>query len=150
MGAAGADISADLGQLVDRHEHPVRSGVLQVEVVARDACHRLGVKAGEARYPVVLVDHDVAGTEVGEAAQNAAPAVALRLGGGAPAPEEPVLGYDRQVELRGDEPALEARLREDDLLSLGGFGLEAVLLEPADLEAPEVVCRPLAVALAGE
>ena len=74
--AAGADVAADLGQLVDGHEHPVRARVLQVEVVARDVGHGLGVKAGEAGDAVVLVDHDVAGAQVGEAAQHAAAALA--------------------------------------------------------------------------
>ena len=71
MGAAGADVAADLGELVDRHEHPVRARVLQVQVVARDAGHGLRVEPGEAGDPVVLVDDDVAGAQVGEAAQHA-------------------------------------------------------------------------------
>ena len=76
--AAGADVAADLGQLVDGDEHAVRARVLEVQVVAGDAGHRLGVEAGEAGDPVVLVDDDVAGAQVGEAAQHAAPALAVR------------------------------------------------------------------------
>ena len=111
MGAAGADVAADLGQLVDGHEHPVRAGVLEVQVVTGDAGDGLGVKAGEAGDAVVLVDDDVAGAQVREAAQDAAAALAAWLLGGAPALEEPVVGDDREVELRGDEAALQPRLR---------------------------------------
>ena len=68
MCAAGADVAADLGELVDGHEHAVRARVLEVQVVARDVGDGLGVKAGEARDPVVLVDDDVAGAQLGEAA----------------------------------------------------------------------------------
>ena len=72
-------IAADLGQLVDRHEDLVRAGELELEVVARDAGDRLGVEAGEAGEAVVLVDDDVAGAQVGERAQGAAPGTALRV-----------------------------------------------------------------------
>ena len=51
MRAAGADEAADLGQLVDGHEHPVRAGVLEVQVVARDPCDRLGVEARRTAPP---------------------------------------------------------------------------------------------------
>ena len=72
--AAGADEAADLRELVDGHEHAVGARVLEIQVVARDLRDRLGVEAGEPGDPVVLVDDDVAGAQVGEAAQHAAPA----------------------------------------------------------------------------
>ena len=65
--AAGADVARDLRELVDRHEDLVRALELEVQVVAGDAGDGLGVEAGEAREPVVLVDDDVAGAQVGEA-----------------------------------------------------------------------------------
>ena len=80
VGAAGADVPADLRELVDRDEHPVRAGVLEVQVVARDVRDGLRVEAREPRDPVVLVDDDVAGAQVGEAAQHAAPALAFAAG----------------------------------------------------------------------
>ena len=98
--AAGADVAADLGELVDRHEHAVRARVLEVQVVARDVGDGLGVEAGEPRDPVVLVDDDVAGAQVGEAAQHAAPALRPARSGRAAAAEQPVLGDHREVELR--------------------------------------------------
>jgi len=61
--AAGADIAADLGQLVDGHEHPVRARVLQVEVVARDPGDRLGVKPGEC----LVIEDAPAGIEAAHA-----------------------------------------------------------------------------------
>ena len=59
--AAGADVAADLRELVDGDEHAVRARVLEVQVVPRDAGDRLRVEAREPRQPVVLVDDDVAG-----------------------------------------------------------------------------------------
>ena len=86
MGAAGADVAGDLGELVDRQEDLVRARELEVEVVARDAGDRLRVEAREARDAVVLVDDDVAGAQVGERAQRARGArprpAPVRCGGG--------------------------------------------------------------------
>ena len=74
--AVGAEVAADLRQLVDRHEDLVVALELEVQVVAGDAGDGLGVEAREARDPVVLVDDVVAGAQVGEAAQQAAAACA--------------------------------------------------------------------------
>ena len=65
--AVGAQVAADLRQLVDRHEDLVVALELEVQVVAGDAGDGLGVEAGEARDAVVLVDDVVAGAQVGEA-----------------------------------------------------------------------------------
>jgi hypothetical protein len=88
--APGADVARDLGQLVDRHEHAVGAGEVELEVVARHSGDGLGVKPGEARDPVVLVDHDVPGAQVGEATQATGPGP--RRVRGAAAADEPVLG----------------------------------------------------------
>ncbi len=129
MAAAGADVAADLGQLVDRDEHAIRARVLQVQVVAGDAGDRLGVKSGEAGDAVVLVDDDVPRAQVGEAPQHPAPARAIRtLGGAPPATEQPVLGNHGQVELRGDEPGLQPRVGERDQ---AGTVVGGAVLRPA-------------------
>ena len=100
MLAAGADVAADLRELVDGHEDAVRARVLEVQIVARDSRHGLGVEPGEARDPMVLVDDDVAGAQVGEAAQDAAPARSPRPLRRPPAAEQPVLGDHRELEAR--------------------------------------------------
>ena len=146
--AAGADVAADLGQLVDRDEHPVRAGVLEIEVVTGDAGDGLGVKAGEAGDPVVLMDDDVAGAQVGEAAQDPAAALTPGLLGGSPALEEPVVGDDGEVKLRGDEAGLKSRGRHRDLPGRGGSGL--ALPQPPRLQAAEVVGEALALSPARE
>ena len=112
--AAGADVAADLGQLVDGDEHAVRARVLEVQVVARDAGHRLGVEPGEPREPVVLVHDDVAGPQIGEAPQHAAAPRRAPVRDRAPAAEQPVLGDHREVELRRDEAGGQARVSERD------------------------------------
>ena len=65
--AVGAEVAADLRQLVDRHEDLVVALELEVQVVAGDAGDGLGVEPGEASDAVVLVDDVVAGAQVGEA-----------------------------------------------------------------------------------
>src|SRR3954467_1039505 len=74
MAAAGADVAADLRELVDRHEDPVGAGELQLEVVARDAADGLRLEPGELGEAVVLMDDDVVGAQVGEGAQRASSA----------------------------------------------------------------------------
>ena len=108
VGAAGADVAADLGELVDRDEHAVRARVLEVQVVARDFRHGLGVEPGEPRDPVVLVHDDVAGAQVGEASENTSSARPLRFFGRAPAMEQPVLGDHGEVQLGRDEALVAA------------------------------------------
>ena len=67
--AAGADVAADLRQLVRGREDLVLAPVLELEVVAGDPGDRLGLEAGEARDPVIGVDDVVADAQVGEARQ---------------------------------------------------------------------------------
>ena len=64
--AVGADVAAQLVELVRGHEDAVAVAVLDLEVVARDARDRLGVEAGEAADAVVGVDDDVARAQLGE------------------------------------------------------------------------------------
>ena len=58
--AAGADVAADLRELVRGDEDAVVAAVLEVEVVAGDLGDGLGLEAGEARDAVVGVDDVVA------------------------------------------------------------------------------------------
>ena len=122
VSAAGADVAADLGQLVDRHEHPVRAGVLQVQVVAGDAGDGLGVEAGEprdARGPRGRRCRRCAGRRSCAARRGGVPVGPLA--GAAPAAaEQPVLGDHRQVELRGDEAGLQPGAGEGDLPGSAG------------------------------
>ena len=71
VGAAGADVAGDLGELVGGDEDAVVALVFEVQVVARDARHGARLEAGEAGDAVVLVDDDVARAQLGERAQGA-------------------------------------------------------------------------------
>ena len=68
MGAPGADVAGDLGQLVGGDEDAVVAVVFEVQVVARDARHGARLEAGEAGDAVVLVDDDVTRAQLGERA----------------------------------------------------------------------------------
>ena len=112
---------------------------------------------------MVLVHDDVAGPQLGEAAEHAAtPGLRARRGGTSPA-EQPVLGDHRQMELRCDEPGLQARLGERDLAGgrvpalrpveprVGPRPLPSWLAsQPGYVEAAEVVREPLSFAAPGE
>src|SRR3954470_8829985 len=141
VAAAGADVAADLRELVDRHEDAVGAGELQLEVVAGDAADRLRLEARELGDAVVLVDDDVAGPQVGEASEGAAAAAAGALALRALAAEQAVLGDDREAQAGGDEAVPQVRLGEAEL-RLGG----AVAVDPARSQPREVVGGALAVA----
>src|SRR3954451_7002490 len=143
VAAAGADVAADLRELVDRHEDAVGAGELQLEVVARDAADGLRLAAGELGEAVVLVDDDVAGPEVRERPERASLAGARPRSFRALAAKQPVLGDDRQAQAGGDDPVPEVRLREVELRPSG-----AVAVDPVRAQAREVVGGALAVALA--
>src|SRR4029077_19467743 len=72
--AAGADVAAQLGELVGGDEDAVLALVFEVEVVASDAADLARLKAGKAGDAVVLVDDVVADPQVaeGEAAAGGA------------------------------------------------------------------------------
>src|SRR6185295_14838789 len=99
--------------------------------------------AGEAGDAVVLVDDDVAGAQVGERAQRAAPAAAgpLVVALGAATAEEAVLGDDGELEARRDEALAQAG---DGEAQLGCGHPRAV--GPLRAHAGEVVGDALAVA----
>ena len=139
--AAGADVARDLGQLVDRHEHAVGALELELQVVAGDPGHGLGVEAGEAGDAVVLVHDDVARAQVGEAAQ-AAGARPRPVLGAAPA-DEPVLGQHRELEAGRDEALAQAGQREAELAFV-----HRRAIEPRRRAAGQVVGGALALAAA--
>ena len=82
--AAGADVAAQLRQLVGGDVDAVLALVFEVEVVAGDAADLAGLEAGEAGDAVVLVDDVVADPQFaeGEAAAAGARGAAPRRGGG--------------------------------------------------------------------
>ena len=152
---AVTDVARDLRELVGGHVDAVVALVFEVQVVARHACDRAGLEAGETGDAVVLVDDDVARAQVGERAQRPAAARA-RAGGtpisplGAAAAEQPVLGVDGELQLRGDEALAQRRRREAqrglDVLA----GDVHVLAEPGRFQAAQVVGGALALAPARE
>ena len=110
LGAVGADVAADLGELVGGGEDAVAAPVLQLEVVASDLGQRLRVEAREARNAVVLVDHQVPHSQLDRARD---PVPRLGRGSGlAAAVHEPRVGDHRELQLRGDETLPQARLGE--------------------------------------
>ena len=112
-------------QLVARDEDPVAAAVLELEVVARHAAHGLGVEAGEAGDAVVLVHDGVARAQVRERGDHrrAGPRAGSTLG--PPAAEEAVLGHDRDLHRRRQEPLAEAGRREGQpRLVRGGLAVE--------------------------
>ena len=115
VAAARADVAADLRELVGGDEDAVVALVLEVEVVARDARDGLRLEAREARDAVVLVDDDVAGAQVGEGSERAAPARGVVAPAGAllaAAAEEAVLGQDGKLQAGGDEAVSEPDVGE--------------------------------------
>ena len=67
----GADVAADLVQLVARHEDAVSVEVLELEVIARHAADGLRLEAREAGDAVVLVHNRGSGAQVGERGDRA-------------------------------------------------------------------------------
>ena len=109
LGAVGADVAADLGELVGGSEDLVASPVLQLEVVAGDVRERLRVEAREAGDPVVLVHHQIADPELDRLRD---PVPRLGRGGGPAAVDQPRIGDHRQLQLGGDEALAQPGLRE--------------------------------------
>ena len=143
VGRVGPDVAADLVELVARHEDAVAAAVLELEVVARHTAHGLGVEPGEARDPVVLVYDRVARTEVGERGDRARPGAGPAAPPlGAPAPQQPVLGQDCELEARREEPLAQAGRGEREARVLGG----GLAVEEGSRDAGEVVRRALRLA----
>ena len=78
--AAGADVAAQLRQLVGGDVDAVLALVFEVEVVAGDAADLAGLEAGEAGDAVVLVDDVVADPQLAEGEAAAAGAGRRLLG----------------------------------------------------------------------
>ena len=109
--AVGADVAADLGQLVVGHVQAVVAAELQVEVVADDAAHLLGVEADEPADAVVLVHDVVAAAQVGDRRERAPePGRAAR----AAAAQELGGRQHRQAQAGRDEAVPERRDAEGD------------------------------------
>ena len=145
MLAARADVARDLRQLVGGDEDTVVALVFEVQVVACDVSDGAGLKAREARDPVVLVHDDVAGAQLGERAQRAAARradSAVGALGAAPA-QETVLGKDRERVLRRDEALTQRGCREPKGCLDGLAGRDVALAQPPGFHASEVVGRAL-------
>ncbi len=128
--AVGADVAADLRQLVVRNVQAVVAAELEVEVVADDAPDLLGVEADEAADAVVLVHDVVAAAQVGdrrerapEPGRAAGAAAAQELGGGQH--REPQGGRHEAVPKRRDAE------RDARLVGPGPVGRGQVGLHPA-------------------
>ncbi len=78
--AAGADVAAQLRELVGGDVDAVLALVFEVEVVAGDAADLAGLEAGEAGDAVVLVDDVVADPQVAEGEAAAGGAGSARFG----------------------------------------------------------------------
>ena len=131
--AVGADVAAHLRELVVRHVQPVVAAELEVEVVADDAAHLLGVEADEPADAVVLMHDVVAGAQVGDGRQGAADAGRAAR---AAAAEELSRRQDGQPQAGRDEPPPQLADAERDagLLGPGVPRIGKRGLDPAQLE----------------
>ena len=105
----GADVAADLADLVVRHEDAVVAPELQEQVVARDAGHGARLDAGEAGDAVVLVHHVVAGAHVEEGREARAAGEALLARRGA---QQRALVDHGQLELGETKPSRSGAARK--------------------------------------
>ena len=147
--AAGADVAGDLRELVGGDEHAVIALVFEIQVVACHVRDRARLKAREASDAVILVNDDVAGSQLGEGAQRAAaadPGRAAVLALGAPPAQQAMLREHRERELRRDEALFQGGRREAQR-GLDHLAARAqALAEPRRFHAAEVVGRSLALA----
>ena len=105
--AVGADVAADLGQLVVRHVQAVVAVELEVQVVADDPATSLVSKRTKRPDAVVLVHDVVAGAEIGDGRRARG-----RSGPGRGAPRRRnscADGSTASRRRRGDEPVAELR-----------------------------------------
>ena len=138
----GADIAADLVELVARHEHAVAVQELELEVVARHAADGLCLESSEEGDSVVLVHHRRSCAQVRERRDRAGLG-ATRTLGAAPS-QQAVLGQHGELQLRGDEAVAQARVGEGERGVLG----RGQPVEEGGLHAREVEPRPLRLAAA--
>jgi hypothetical protein len=137
----GADVAADLADLLVRDEDAVLAAEAEQQVVARDARDLLRLEPEQLRDAVVLVDDVVAGAEVGEGLQRAP-----GRGGRArrALPEDLRVGEQGQAELAPDEAASRGGDREGQALGLGA------VFEDARLDAAEHLLLPQRLAAVRE
>jgi hypothetical protein len=112
----GADVAADLRQLLVRDVEAVLAAERQVEVVARDARDRLRLEREQLPDAVVLVHDVVAGTEVGEGLERAAEA---RVGAGRALAEDLDVRQQGDAEVAPDEAAARGAHDETESRLLG-------------------------------
>ena len=126
----GADVLRDLADLLVRDVEPVVAAEAEEEVVARDLGDRLRLEAEQLPDPVILVDDEVAGAQVGEALQRAAGRRGARAGTLA---EDLRVGEQHEPEVAPDEAAAGRRDREEELRLVRErvAGLEHLRLDPA-------------------
>ena len=142
---AGADVAAQLRELLGWDVDAVLALVFEVEVVAADPADFPGLEAGEAGDAMVLVDDVVADPQVTEGEPAAAGAGDAVLGL-APAVYEAAEGVDGEPQLGADEALAQARLGEGE----ARVGRDAAAFEDARVEPVEAVAGALRLALGVE
>jgi hypothetical protein len=134
-GAVGADVLRDLADLLMRHVQAVVAAEADEEVVAGDLGHGLRLEAEQLPDPVVLVDDEVAGAQVGEALQRPPG----RRGPGARALAEDLgVRQQNEAEVAPDEAAPRGRDGEGELRLVGE---PVARLEDSRLDASQQVRR---------
>ena len=136
----GADVLRDLAELLVRDVEPILAAEADEEVVARDAGDLLRLEAEQLPDPVILVDDEVAGAQVGERGERATEAA---VGTRGPLAEDLGVGQEHEPELAPDEAAARRRDREEELRLLGEVGAG---LEHVSVGAAEQVLRPQGLA----
>ena len=143
-GRVGADVAADLRELLVRDVQAVLALEGEVQVVARDARDLLRLEAEELPDAVVLVDDVVARAQVGEGLERASePGVGARR----PLAEDLDVREEREPEVAPDEAA--AR-RADDEAERRIVRERPLLLDDVGLDLPEQPLRALRLALVRE
>ena len=143
--AAGADVAAQLLELVGGDVDPVLALVFEVEVVAGDAADLARLEAGEAGDPVVLVDDVVADPQFAER-EAAAAGARSALGGATAAMDEAAEREDGELQLGADESLPQPRLGEGQ----ARVGRERPAVEDRGVEAVEAVAGAVGLAAAVE
>ena len=143
--AAGADVAAQLLELVGGDVDPVLALVFEVEVVAGDAADLAGLEAGEAGDPVVLVDDVVPDPEFAEG-EAAAAGARSALGGPTAPVDQPSEGEDGELQLGADESLPQPRLGEGE----ARVGRERSAVEDRGVDPVEAVAGAVGLAAAVE
>ena len=146
-GAGGADVAADLADLVVRDEDAVVPAELEQQVVASDVGDGARLDAGEAGDAVVLVHHEVARAHVEERAEARAGDEAPLARRGA---DQRAFVDDGELEVLGDEAL--AQRRGDEVQPGARLAAVRQLLRRHDLgrEVAQPVGGALGLALVAE